>query len=109
MVEDCRYVALVTRSFCSALTSHPRRMNSVASQSSNSGWEGGSPCEPKLSTVFTSPTPKNISQDRFTATRAVNGLDGSTSHMAKPNRLLGAPAGSGGSHAGVARSTLSPG
>src|SRR6266851_1455772 len=95
--------------FCKAFTSHLMRINSVASQSINSGCEGWSPCDPKLSTVFTKPTPKNISQYRFTATRAVNGLDGSTSHMARPNRFLGAPAGGDGSHAGVPGSTLSPG
>src|SRR5436853_303695 len=50
--DDCRYVALITINFCMALTSHLIRGYSVASQSSNSGWEGWSPCEPKLSVVF---------------------------------------------------------
>ena len=38
------------------------RMNSVASQSSNSGCDGGSPCDPKFSAVLTSPMPKYICQ-----------------------------------------------
>ena len=49
-------------------------MNSVASQSSSSGWVGGSPCVPKSSLVSTRPRPKNCSQTRLTATRAVSGL-----------------------------------
>jgi len=36
----------------------PVRMNSLASQSSKSGWVGCSPCDPKSSVVLTSPTPK---------------------------------------------------
>ena len=43
------------------------------------------------------PAPKYICQNRFTATRAVSGFDGSTSQCARPSRLFGAPAGSGGS------------
>ena len=54
--------------------SQPERMNSTASQSSSSGWLGGSPCAPKSSTVFTRPVPKSICQSRLTATRAVSGF-----------------------------------
>ena len=84
--DDCRYVALVTISRSMALTSQPERTNSVASQSSSSGWLGGSPWAPKSSTVFTSPVPKSICQSRLTATRAVSGLAGSTSQRARPSR-----------------------
>ena len=51
------------------LMSQPVRMNSAASQSSSSGCEGDSPCEPKSSTVLTRPMPKNICRKRFTVTR----------------------------------------
>ena len=96
-------------SFCIAFTSQPVRTNSVASQSSNSGCDGHSPCDPKSSVVFTIPVPKYICQKRFIVTRAVSGLAGSVSHLAKPRRLFGAPAGSGGSTAGTPDSTFSPG
>ena len=65
------------------------RTNSVASQSSSSGCEGGSPWRPKFSVVFTSPVPKCCCQSRFTATRAVSGLSGETSQRARPRRLRG--------------------
>ena len=84
------------------------RMNSAASQSSNSGWLGNSACEPKFSVVFTSPTPKNRSQARFTQTRAVSGLPGSTIHRASPRRLSGWPAGRDGKTAGRPAVTASP-
>ncbi len=84
--DDCRYVALVTIRRSIALTSQPDRTNSVASQSSSSGWLGGSPWAPKSSTVFTSPVPKSICQSRLTATRAVSGLAGSTSQRASASR-----------------------
>ena len=48
----------------------------MASQSSSSGWLGHSPCAPKSSTVLTRPVPKNICQERLTATRAVSGCAG---------------------------------
>ena len=50
------------------------------------------PCVPKSSTVSTSPTPKYCAQKRLTATRAVSGLAGSTSHFASARRLGGCPA-----------------
>ena len=53
--EDCRYVALETISFCIAFTSQPERMNSVASQSSSSGFDGSVPILPKLPGVLTMP------------------------------------------------------
>ena len=72
-------------------TSQPSSRNWTASQSSSSGWLGGSPCEPKSSAVLTSPVPKTWSQNRLTATRAVKGWFGATSHCARPSRLSGAP------------------
>ena len=56
--------------FWSAFMSQPVRTNSVASQSSSSGCDGHSPCEPKSSTVLTSPVPNAFCQKRLTATRA---------------------------------------
>ena len=82
-------------------TSQPVRMNSVASQSSNSGCEGHSPRVPKSSLVFTRPVPKNCCQNRFTVTRAVSGCVGSTSQRANVSRLVTSPCGSGGSTDGT--------
>ena len=88
------------------LTSQPSSRNWTASQSSSSGWLGGSPCAPKSSAVLTIPVPKTWSQNRLTATRAVRGWLGATSHCASPSRLTGAPGGSGGKNAGTARPDL---
>src|SRR6476619_3940601 len=96
-------------SFCIAFTSQPVRTNSVASQSSNSGCDGGSPCDPKSSAVFTMPVPKYICQKRFTVTRATNGFDGSTSHRARPNRFGGYAFGVDDNTAGSIGVTTSPG
>src|SRR5438105_15764979 len=71
------------------------RMNSQASQSNNCGCEGSSTRVPKSSGVVTRPWPKYACQIRFTMTRAVVGLAGSTIHLARPRRLRGAPAGKG--------------
>src|SRR5437764_11644204 len=84
-------------------------MNSVESQSSNSGLLGGSPCDPKSSDVFTSPMPKYPSQNRLTATRKVKGFLGSTIHLAKVRRLRGASDGSGGRNDGTPGATFSLG
>ena len=86
--------------------SQPERTNSVASQSSSSGWLGRSPCEPKSSVVLTSPSPKNICQCAIDGHAAVSGLAGSTSQRANPSRFLGRPAGSGGRQAGHAARDL---
>ena len=51
----------------SALRLQPRSMNSPASQSSSSGWEGGSLCVPKSSLVATRPVPKYACQTRLTS------------------------------------------
>ena len=99
----------MTISRCSLFTSHPDATNSVASQSSRSGWLGGSPRTPKSSADFTRPMPKNCCQKRLTATRAVSGLAGSTNQRARSSRLAGrgfsVPAVSGGRHAGTPGST----
>ena len=77
---------------CIALTLQPRATNSVASQSSSSGWLGAAPAVPKLSGVETIPSPKWSSQIRLTITRAVSGWPGWVSHRANASRrpLVGA-------------------
>ena len=62
----------IVRTMC--FTSQPESMNSHASQSSSSGCDGGSPCEPRSSSVFDRPMPKNCFQSRFIVTRAVSGF-----------------------------------
>ena len=62
---DWRYVADVTIVRRSVFVSQPLSMNSIASQSSNSGCVGGSPCDPKSSLVNTMPRPNRISQYRL--------------------------------------------
>src|ERR1700693_5184593 len=99
----------MTINFCKAFPSHPDRTNSVARKSSNSGFDGHSPCEPKSSTVFTIPVPKYICQNRFTVTRAKRGFFGSITHSANPSRLFGAPADNGGNTAGTPGAIFSPG
>src|SRR3989442_6586234 len=84
-------------------------MNSAASQSSNSGCDGNSPCEPKSSDVRTNPVPKYICQYRLTMTRDVSGCEGCVNHRARPSRLRGAPSGSGGKTDGTLAATFSPG
>src|SRR5215471_21788787 len=91
-----------------ALMSQPVRTNSVASQSSSSGWLGGSPCEPKSSAVLTIPVPKYCCQYWFTATRAGSGLDGSRIHFANPKRFGGMSRDIGGRKDGTPEVTLSP-
>ena len=50
-------------------------------------FEEGSPRDPKSSGVFTNPRPNRCCQIRFTATRLVRGLAGSTSHRARSRRF----------------------
>ena len=69
-------------------------MNQPANQSSNSGCDGCSPCNPKLSVVTTSPRPKCQRHTRFTSTRAVSGFFLWAIHFAKASRPL-LPSGSG--------------
>ncbi len=57
-------------------------------------WE--SACEPKFSELLTSPFPKNLSQARFTQTRAVNGFVSLTNHLAKPRTIVAGALGKGG-------------
>ena len=55
------------------------------------------------------PVPNTSCQKRFTVTRAVSGLAGSTSHCARPSRLRGNESGIRGSTAGTFGSTSSRG
>src|SRR3954454_16410225 len=64
-------------------------MNSVVSQSSNSGLDGVSLCIPKSSAVATSPIPKYACHIRLTAERAVVGERLSTNHRANSRREPG--------------------
>ena len=64
----------------------PLRTNSVASQSSSSGWEGGVPERPKFDGLLTMPRPKCRSQMWFTITRAVSGWFGCVNQRAKARR-----------------------
>ena len=102
-LADCRYAAEVTISRKNLFTSQPESRNSTASQSSSSGCDGGSPCDPKSSAVFTMPVPNTCCQNRFTVTRAIRGLEGSTIHSAKPSRLRGKDCDIGGKTAGHIR------
>src|SRR5437867_2391772 len=61
-------------------------MNSLASQSSNSGCDGLAPFAPKSLGVPTNPSPKWYCQRRLTMTLAVRGLAGSTIHLARARR-----------------------
>ena len=107
-VAACRYAAEVTISVKNFFTSQPDSRNSTASQSSNSGFTGRSPCAPKSSAVFTSPVPKSSCQKRFTVTRAISGFSGAMSQRARPRRFFGASAGSAGSALNPAGVTSSP-
>src|SRR5262249_247287 len=106
--EACRYVAEVTISRCCALM-FQAPLNSVASQSSSSGWLGGDPCTPKSSAVSTSPAPKNTRDDRLTARGAVRGGDGRTSQRASPSRVRGESPDDNDRTVGTPTSTASPG
>ena len=84
-------------------------MNSTASQSSRAGCVGHSPCAPKSAGVPTMPVPKNIFQNRFTATLAVSGFERMVIQRASPRRSAGAPSGMGGRAAMVPGLTFSVG
>ena len=105
----CRYAADVTISLNIPFTFQPDSRNSTASQSSNSGCDGGVPCDPKSSAVFTIPVPKTSCQNRLIATRATSGFAGSTSHFASPKRFRGNPASIPGNTAGTFAGTSSRG
>src|SRR5262249_49118859 len=83
-----RYVCDRTMSRCIALIDQPLSMNRLASQSSNSGCEGGWPFKPKLEGVDTSPLPKGCCQRRVALTRAVRGFSGAVNQRANSNRPL---------------------
>jgi hypothetical protein len=105
-----RNAALVSISFTRRFVSQSF-WYSLASQSSNSGCDGGSPCTPKSALVRTRPVPKNCCHNRFTATRAVSGFSFATIQFAKSRRVaraVGSASLSGGSTAGTPGSTFSP-
>ena len=76
-VDAAWYAADIIIVFCRSLMCQSFRSNSVANQSSNSGWVGGSPAKPKL-LDRTIPRPKWYCQIRFARTRAVSGLSADT-------------------------------
>ena len=85
-VEACRHVEEVTRRRSVWRSDHWWAMRSRASQSSNSGWEGGLPLWPKSLGVVTRPALKQSCQSRLTMTRAVRGLSGAVIHAARAER-----------------------
>ena len=106
--DDWRYALEVTMSRTMCLTSQPLSTNSTASQSSNPGCVGHSPCEPVSSSVLERPEPKRRYQRRFTNTRAVSGLSADVSHSAKWSRFARLPFFNTGRKCGTAGSTISP-
>lgn len=108
--EDCWYAFDMTICLTRALMFHPDLTKETARWSRSSGWLGTSPCAPKSSAVFTSPTPKNCCQIRFTLTRAVSGLSGWMNHSARSRREAIFPFFlSGGRKLGVPRGTSKAG
>src|SRR5256885_16213053 len=60
--------------------------NSHASQSSSSGWLGGTPCAPKSSNPLEIPCPNKSAHKRLTITLAVSGLSLEVIHWARSSR-----------------------
>src|SRR5690606_14388802 len=79
-----------------------------ASQSNNSGWDGGSDWEPMSSRVDTIPLPNICSQTRLTRVRAVSGFSLLTSHLERPSLFLGHSGRQGFRLPGVPGATVSP-
>src|SRR5262245_22976408 len=79
---------LVTRSRCRGFWRQPPRTNSRASQSSSSGWLGGSPSRPRSLAVVTSPRPKCCCQTRLTITRVVRRSEEHTSELQSLRHLV---------------------
>ena len=71
------------------LSRQPWATSSVASQSSSSGCDGGSPRTPKSLGVATIPRPKWCCQSRLTITRAVSGLSGRVSQRGQGQASAG--------------------
>ena len=72
--DESWYTLDIMMSLWSRLSFQSPSMNSLASQSSNSGCVGCSPSLPKSFVLGTMPRPKWYCQTRFTNTRAVSGL-----------------------------------
>ena len=87
---DCiRQVLLVTISRTSRFMLHPssrKRTASVSRRAPAPASANGSPSLPKLSGVGMRPRPKRWCQNRFTATRAVRGFEGSRTRSASSRR-----------------------
>ena len=66
----------MTMIFTMCFMSQPDSMNSAASQSISSGWEGHSLWLPRSSRMLEMPFPKNCFQRRFTKWREVSGFSG---------------------------------
>ena len=82
-------------------------MNSAASQSSSSRCVGHSPCDPRSSSTFDSPVPKNSRHVRLTNVRAVSGLSRATSQFARSRRVARSPfVSSAPRNRGIAGSTI---
>ena len=77
-----------------ALSRHPDRSSSPASQSRSSGWLGRPPLRPKSLGVATSPRPKWYCHTRLAITRAGRGLAGAEIQAA--NRLRRSASGASG-------------
>ena len=86
--DDVPHVPVVRARAC-----HSGCMNSAASQSSSSGCVGHSPCEPRSSSAFDKPVPKNWRHRRLTKTRAVSGFRGRDQPVGQIQAGGAAPAG----------------
>ena len=98
-----------TSQACVPSACHSGFMNSAASQSSNSGCVGHSPCDPMSSSTLVMPMPKNWRHSRLTKTRAVSGFCWLTSQLARSSRVARCPPVSNlPRKAGTAGCTISP-
>jgi len=71
------------------LMSQPTRRNSTASQSSSSGCEGASPCEPKSSDVFDEAVAEGFLPEAVDGDAGRQRFSSFTSHSRRPSRLRG--------------------
>ena len=87
--ERCRYVADITISLCSALTSQPdsTKLDGQPVEQLRDA-SGSSPARRSPRSVSTMPRPKCICQTRLTNTRAVSGWRGSNSQLREPEPVL---------------------
>ncbi len=90
------------------LTSQPSSRNWTASQSSSSGWLGGSPWTPKSSAVLTMPGAEDLKPEAVDGHAGGQRMVGRDQPLGQPQAVAGASGGSGGRNAGTARPTFSP-